>query len=513
MRIGGNLMFYDLAVVSNLLKRKTLNSTKIIVHRNEMKTNLLSIFILLFAIEVQSKVILYPAPRQEPASKDFRMFVNDQPVFVYQARVSKYPINQVWPGYQRPINQTELASFAYFDFSGKVTIRVESEVPISTLDIRPKLFGINPVVKGKTITFNLPQPMHFVVEVNGYHNALHVFTNPIEEFNINQNDSKVHYFGPGIHEAGRIKVGDGETVFIAGGAIVHGSIESINTKNIRIIGRGILDASKIGRTEARNMIYLKGVRNARISGIILRDPQEWAVRPQQSEGVDIDNLKLIGFWRYNADGIDVVSSKNVTIRNCFVRAFDDNIVIKGLRSSFDKQHRIIENINVDHCVLWNDWGRALEIGVETVADTIKNVSFTNCYIPRFTFIAMDIQNGDRAYVKNVRFENIYIEESIQDSARIADKPVDIARMGKTMELIITGNNYFKQDSLSGKISDITFRNIHYNGSKPTFCNFVGLDNTHNVSNVLIRDFFILDQKITGESLLRKNNFVKNVRLE
>ena len=90
------------------------------------------------------------------------------------------------------------------------------------------------------------------------------------------------------------------------------------------------------------MIYLKGVRNAKIGGIILRDPQEWAgVRPQQCENIDIDNLKLIGFWRYNADGIDIVSSRNVTIRNCFVRAFDDNIVIKGLKSSFDDQHRII----------------------------------------------------------------------------------------------------------------------------------------------------------------------------
>jgi hypothetical protein len=478
-----------------------------------MKSNLFLFFILFFAFEAQSKVLLYPAPRQEPASKDFRMFVNDQPVFVYQARVSKYPVNQVWPGYQRPLNQTELASFAYFDFSGRVTIRIESEVPISTLDIRPKQFGITPVIKGKTITFNISEPKHFVVEINGYHHALHVFTNPIEEFNINRNDPKVHYYGPGIHEAGRIKAGDGETVFIAGGAIVHGSIESINTNGIRIIGRGILEASKIGRTEARNMIYLKGVKDARISGIILRDPQEWAVRPQHCEGVEIDNLKLIGFWRYNADGIDVVSSRNVTIRNCFVRAFDDNIVIKGLRSSFDNQHRIIENIKVDHCVLWNDWGRALEIGVETVADTIRNVSFTNCYIPRFTFIAMDIQNGDRAWVKNVRFENIFIEESIQDSARIADKPVDIARMGKTLELIITGNNYFKQDSLSGKISDITFRNIHYTGSKPTFCSFIGLDSTHNVADIQISNFFIKDQKITRESFLRKNDFVKNVRLE
>ena len=171
--------------------------------------------------------------------------------------------------------------------------------------------------------------MQFVVEVNGYHNALHVFANPVEKFNINKDDPKVHYFGPGIHEAGRIKLKSDETVFIDGGAVVYGSIEGINVSNVKIMGRGILDASKIARSEARNMIYLKEVKDAKISGIILRDPQEWAVRPQQCENVDIDGIKLIGFWRYNADGIDMVNSRKVTISNCFIRAYDDNIVVKG----------------------------------------------------------------------------------------------------------------------------------------------------------------------------------------
>jgi hypothetical protein len=478
-----------------------------------MKTLLMIVLLVILSNFLNAKVVLYPAPVQEPKSNDFQMFVNDQPVFVYQARVSKYPINQVWPGYQRPVNQTEIASFAYFDFSGKIEVKIISGKTVETLDIRPKPFGIKPTVKGNIISFSLLKPMHFVVEVNSYHNALHVFTNPIEDFKIKKDDHKVHYFGPGIHEAGRIKVMDGETVFIDGGAVVHGSIESIGATDVKITGRGILDASKIARNEARNMIYLRDVKDASISGIILRDPQEWAVRPQHCENINIDNIKLIGFWRYNADGIDFVSSSNCTVKNCFVRAFDDNIVIKGLVSTYDDKHRIIENIKVDNCVLWNDWGRALEIGVETVADTIRNVSFTNCYIPRFTFIAMDIQNGDRAWVKNVRFENIYIEEPILDSARMAEKPVDIARMAKSLELIITGPNYFKRDSLSGRISDITFKNIHYTSQKPTFCSFVGLNREHDVSNVYIRDFFINDQKITDPALLRKKEFVSNVRLE
>ncbi len=478
-----------------------------------MKTTLIILLSILFAGCGNSKLIIYPGPEGEPSSNDFQLLVNDQPVFVYQARVSKYPINQVWPGYQRPISQTEIASFAYFDFSGKAEVKIISEKPINSLNIRPTMFGIKPVVIGNTITFSLIKPMQIVVEVNGYHNAMHLFANPIETFNVKKDDPKVHYFGPGIHEAGRIKVKEGETVFIAGGAVVHGSIESTNASDIRIIGRGILDASEIARNEARNMIFLREVNSASLSGIILRDPQEWAIRPQQCENVTIDNLKLIGFWRYNSDGIDVVNSHKVTIQNCFIRSYDDNIVVKGLPRAYTSNYKNVEDLKVDNCVLWNDWGRALEIGAETVADTIKNISFTNCYIPRFTFIACDIFNGDKAWVKNVRYENIYIEEPILDSARMADRPEPVTNMAKSIEMRITGHYALKNDSFPGNISNIWFKNIHYNSEKPTYCNFMGFDSTHIVNNIHIKDYFINDKKITDPAYFRKNDFVKNVFVE
>ena len=93
------------------------------------------------------------------------------------------------------------------------------------------------------------------------------------------------------------------------------------------------------------MISLKNVINAFISGIILRDPHEWTVVPRNCDSITIDNIKLIGLWRYNSDGIDLVNSKNITIRNTFVRSFDDNIVIKGLKQAYNEQYNTIENIN------------------------------------------------------------------------------------------------------------------------------------------------------------------------
>jgi len=515
---------------------------------------LLIVFIQMVACDNQPKTIVYPAPEKEKKSDDFAMWVDKSPVFVYQARVSKYPINQIWPGYQRPLNQTEIASFTYFDFKGEVTLKIISAREIKTLDIRPREFGIKPSIKGNTVEFKLSKPSQFIVEVNGYHHALHIFANPVETFNINKKDPKVHYFGPGIHEAGVINVNSDETVFIDGGAIVYGVISSENTRNIKIAGRGILDASKIERGKAPNMITLKSVVNANVSGIILRDPHEWTVIPSACDNITIDNIKLIGLWRYNSDGIDIVNSKNVIIRNSFVRSFDDNIVIKGLKRAYNDNNKIMENIVVDNCVLWNDWGRAMELGAETVTDTMKNITFSNCYIPHFATVAMDIQNCDRGYVKNIRFENISIEDPISDSLRIGICPLVKQAWGKIIVCGIYGT-FYSADTIRGNINNIHFKNIRFNRTYPespdhfgyedvyidknvnlkNYDNFIrdnmyfgniryncthsntiylsGYDSNHMIDNIYIEDYFINGKKAEELQSIGKNEFVKNVFLK
>jgi hypothetical protein len=517
-----------------------------------MRNCLLCLVCFLLVTSCQkAKIVLYDAPETEKKSDVFEMFVNDKPVFVYQARVSKFPINQIWPGYQRPKSQTETASFTYFDIKGKAAIRIISRKEIKSLAIRPVEYGIKATIQGNTIEFTVSKPSQFIVEVNGYHQALHVFANPVEKYNVDKRDPGVHYFGPGIHEAGVINLKSNETVLIDGGAIVYGVINSENARNIKIIGRGILDASKIERGKAPNMISLKGVVNATISGIILRDPHEWTVINSNCDSITIDNLKLIGLWRYNSDGIDLVNSKNITIRNTFVRSFDDNIVIKGLKHAYNEHYNIIENIVVDNCVLWNDWGRAMELGAEIVADTLKNITFSNCYIPHFTTVAMDIQNCDKGYVKNVHFENISIEDPISDSITIGKTPIVKKAWGKIIVLGIYGS-FYSSDTLRGNIRNIYFNNIRYNRTYPesdslfgfdsvtieknvNFKNYdifirdnmyfgniryncthsnniylSGYDGNHRIENIYIQDYFVQGKKISDLQPVGENEFVRNV---
>ena len=517
---------------------------------------LMVILILLSACGKTSntKVVLYDAPPEASRSDDFDMFVNGKQVFVHQARTSKYPINQIWRGYQRPIDQTEISSFGYFDFEGEVEISITSKAKIETVEIRPKEFEIEPIIENNTMKFKLAEPLQFVVEVNGYHQALHIFANPISAYDMDKNDTKVHYFGPGTHDAGIIELQSDETVYIDGGAVVYGIIHCENAQNVNILGRGILDGSKFERTEAFNTIRMKNVVNGNIDGIILRDPHFWSTRLDNCNEITIDNVKLIGFWRYNADGINLVNCKNIKIKNSFIRAFDDNIVVRGSRSAYIEPYNIIENIRVDNCVLWNDWGRALEIGADTFADTIKNISYTNIYIPRFTSVAMDIQNCDRGYVTDIRYENIFIEEPITDSLIIGTTSIVKNAWGKIIVLGVY-ESFYSGDTIRGNIDNISFKNIFYNRShfpdselsadKPividestNFRNYdlfirdniyygdiqynatgssdiylSGFDENHLVSNIFIENLLINGKNLTDLDSVGKNEFVKNVVLK
>ena len=461
------------------------------------------------------KTELYVGPEGEPQSDDFSVRVNGLEAFVYQARVSAMPVNQVWPGYQRPLDQTELASFAYFDTTGPVQVEIISRKPIENVTIRPRSYGIQASVTGQTISFQLEKPCQVVVEVNDWHNALHLFANPLETVVPSPDESKVRYFGPGVHEAGLITLHTDETLYIAAGAVVYGYVRAEKADNVRILGRGVLDASKVDRSAGGAMIVLRECAHAQIEGIILRDPHVWTVMPTGCRDVRISNIKLIGLWRYNADGIDVVNSQDVLVEDCFVRSFDDSLVVKGL-DHYDHYERFgpeVRNIVWRNCVVWNDWGRGLEIGAETQAPVMENILFQNCDVVHFVHRAMDIQHGDRALVRDVRFEDIRVEEPITEGAMIAEETYAPEDLGFLIELIIYFTMWNK-DPERGKIEAVRFKDIQILTPLTLRTNIVGYDTTHLVRDVTFENLTWQGRRVEQlePALFTLNEYVKDIRI-
>ncbi len=443
------------------------------------------------------------APEGEALSELYEVIVDGVSAPVYACRVSAVPFNQVWPGYQRPIDQTELAGFACWDMSGPVSIEVRSRRPIESVVVRPSALGIEPQVDGDRVTFELDRPRHLVLEVNGPHHALHLFASPPEADAPVPDAEGVRYFGPGVHRPGRITLGSNQTVYIAAGAVVYGSVHATGARNIAVRGRGIIDQAPFKRGEAGGAIRFTDCSDITIEGVIMRDPDVWCCSLFGCSDALIADVKLVGLWRYNADGIDICNSRNVTVRDCFVRSYDDAIVLKGLKfgqNSLDD--RPVSNVRVSRCTIWCDWGRALEIGAETCAPEFADIIFEDCDIVRTTHIAMDIQHGDRALVRNVRFEDIRVEMAAPNPhPQMQQSPEDRYSapgddyLPALFVIVIRGTNYSK-DGERGRVRDVVFRDIAVTAPRTPPSSLRGFDAEHGVDGVTFENV-----RLNGEPLL------------
>jgi hypothetical protein len=436
---------------------------------------------------------IWPAPEGEKLYEDYALRVNGRSVPVYACRVSAVPLNQVWPGYQRPIDQTELAGFAYWGMADAVTVEVTVKRPFKSAIVRPGSRGIQPAVRGQSLTFSLAKPGQVTVELDGPHQALHLFADPPEAGVPQPGAPGVRCFGPGIHRPGKIQLQSGETLYVAGGAVVYTAVEARGATGVRILGRGIIDTSEYERGQGGGSIRLTDCNEVKIDGVILRDPDVWCLSAFGCRNLEISSVKLIGLWRYNADGIDICNSQEVVVRNSFVRAFDDAIVLKGLNWGQGGFHeRPVRNVRVQDNVIWCDWGRALEIGAETSAPEFAGIRFRDCDIIRTTHIAMDIQCGDRAVVRDVRYENIRVETDevcpapkMQASREERYVENSASEYVPNLMVIVIAKNPYSQDAERGNVRDITYQDITVAGRRAPRSIFSGLDTQHKVQRVTI----------------------------
>ncbi len=452
-----------------------------------------------------STVVTYPAPEGVKAADDYRVQVNGKDVFVYYNPV---------------------ASIAAFDFEGQVEVAVTPALDAKWIDIRPKSRHIKPTVKDNTIRFKLTEPCNLSIELNGeiLRHPLFLFANPLEKTPPKKGDEAVIYFEAGkVHKPGIIDVNDGQTVYIAGGALVEGAIFADAQKNIEIRGRGILDGTRLReiRGDRRiRFVHLQSCKDVEIEGIILSNSTTWQVAPYNCDNVTITNVKIVSD-NGGDDGIDVVSSRDVTIRRCFIHTKDDCVVIKawGDRRGYPRSGRRIsgppvKNVLVEECVLWNSaWGNALEIGFELRTDSVGDITFRNCDVIHCEDGAtFSIHNGDFATVSNVRFENIRIEDSRQKLFDLAiflsryshDRPTDSVQREKQYlhgawdgVLEVKPAERASYAKGRGHIKNIYFKNIQIVDGLFPFSIFCGFDDEHSVENVTIDGLYVHGKRITN----------------
>ena len=375
-------------------------------------------------------------------------------------------------------------------------IRIKFDIEVKSLLIRPLRFEIDyRIVDTNTVEIYPKNRYNFSVEPNGDINeSILIFCGKSDKLDASKYENII-CFEKGRHFADTIEINkDNTLVFVDEGATVDGQIIFRDCNNVAVDGFGVLTYERY--TTRTRMIVCEKCADVEIRNLTIKGSTNWNVCLQNCDRVHIDNVKIIGHHG-NSDGVDVCGSRNVLVENCFTRVWDDSLVVKG----FDTGD--VFNVTFRNCVLWNDFARPMEIGVEIRADKMHDILFEDIdvihSVTRYPIIG--IHHGDRAEVYNVKFENINIEHT--PGAQLFD-------------LRIT-NSAWNKDNKMGKIHDVSFKNINVLSNSntenlPYHSRIQGYSDMNDISNISFENIRVFGKVArTPEELgLQIFDYVSNV---
>jgi hypothetical protein len=402
--------------------------------------------------------------------------------------------------------------FTSFDFSGRATVAILSKRSLRNTVIRPASYGVASEFKDGTFILHLDRPQNISVEPDGANSALLIFANSLETDAPDKAQPGVVYFGPGFHDAGRIDLTSGQMLYLAGGAVVKGGVYVKGT-NITVCGRGMLyggDYPK-GKGPLGNMFHIQDSADVKVRDIILCDSWSWTLVPRSSERVTIENVKICNSRFYNEDGINPVNSRDVLIRDCFIRTKDDCIAVKGHDRSLT-----CERIRVEDCVLWTDGANIFRIGYESEAAgvmanalTARNIHVLHVAAQHrpvteyWSHYVWYIQPCDNTPMGGMLFENVRIH--------LDAGPHNLL---KIMPMVREGWGW-KGTEPGQSVRNVTFRNIEVVGTggnpeRPAI--FIsGVDESHDVRDIQFENCSIYGRSLTRD-LLDIGPFVQNITI-
>lgn len=480
-------------------------------------------------INNKNRIIVYPVPEGAALRNDYKVYIRASSeeewaeLLCYEVKVDMHEVRE--------------ASMAYFDFAGQVEVKIQyTKMDVYKVDIRPLMHNIQSSFDVREIKFVLNHTANLSIEINGdrFHN-LHLFAGEINKEIPDINSEKVKYlpgnlkrpsihrteelgyelqkmtkgrtlyFGAGIHylEECVMRVPSDTNIYIAGGAVIVGTFVCSKTENIRIYGRGVLYLAKFERFSGLNAIRLSHAKNIAIEGIHFINPPHYSVYIGGSDNVLVKEVKTFSCEGWS-DGIDIMSSKNVTVDGCFLRTSDDSIAIYGRRWDYNGDTK---NITIKNTALWADVAHPTNIGTHGDYDNdgniIEDIKFENIDIlehhePQKDYLGcMVINAGDKNTVKNVRYENIHIEH---------------IEHGKIFDIQIKQNKDY--NPAPGKcIENIIFKDVFYNGCGEVTSLIKGFDEERKAANITFQNLVIRGEHVltAGQGNIEIGEYTKNIR--
>ena len=417
-------------------------------------------------------VLPHPTAEGLASTSVYRVTVDGTPV-----DVMGIPAPSMHDG-QLPEDALEPYYAAFFDADREVDVVVESPGDLSHTRILPLSRNVKPrVLSPGKIAFRAKPPFTLSVEPQPRHRAL-ILSARIPDANPPKQGAKgVRWYGPGRYrEEKPIRLNAGETLYLAPGAYVEGCVVG-EGNDITVCGHGMLSGLCWNwlKGPAGNMMFFKGT-NITLKGFTVVGSFNWTIRLEQSEHVVVDGVNILNGHVLNDDGIDVCRSRDVTIRDCFIRAQDDCITPKYW----------CENLTVERCSLWTDVANIFRIGYECDGPEHRYANF------RVRDIDILHQSVHKPPTGTLWSENaVYIQASngmtfedfVFDGFRF-----DAPEKGDNLANVrtITIRDQYQQHKEPGHIRNMEFRNFTFPKDMPAGCETVfieSVDSAHKVENV------------------------------
>jgi hypothetical protein len=430
------------------------------------------ILALPFAAHAAARVQSAPVP-DEMRSTAFTVTVNGKPVDVAHAAASY--------------------EFVSFDATGPVDVEITSTEPgfwKPGVDIEPWRLGLRPALvdgdKGQTIRFRLTGPAKLSISRPGdflnHARMLFLFAGtpppppPI--------GPDVHIIPAGVHRES-LNPKSGDTLYLAPGAYIFGSLNLWKVENVKVLGRGTIvyegtqdpnaDEGWMQKPDWHCIGSLES-HNVEIDGLtcIVR-ARTWSIQMKDSTGFKYDDLRVIGGNPGNAnqDGMDWLGGGDSVVRNAFIRASDDVFAMQGNWDGYTdadmlRPGRDVQNILIENSVLSTSISNIVRAGwprktFNSSKFTLRNSDILHGGIgacgQTFGLLGFWGANGAKGEHSDYTFENLFL-----------DNWYSLAQIEQQQPAFngITFRNIWALDqpplaasTITGQVAGVTFDNVKY----------------------------------------------------
>jgi hypothetical protein len=382
--------------------------------------------------------------------------------------------------------------FVSFDTTGPVEISITAAEPgfwDRGVDIEPWRLGLratHPAGEPQTIRFRLPGPVKLAISRPGdfLNDARMLFVFAGSPPPPPPTGPNVTIVPAGVHRES-LNPKSGDTIYLAPGAFVFGSLNLWQVDNVKVLGRGTIvydgpqdpngDTGWMQKPDWHCIVAYQA-HNVEIDGLtcIIRS-RTWSIQMKDSTGFRYDDLRVVGGNPRNAnqDGMDWLGGGDTVVKNAFLRSSDDDLAMEGNWDGYTQDEMLrpgadVADILVENSELSTSISNVVRIGWPEKIFNSRNFTLRDSDVlhagigacgQTFGLLGFWGANGASGDHSGVTFENLLVDNWYSLVQMEQEQP---SLHGFTFHNIwALDQPPLAESTITGDVSDVTFDNVKY----------------------------------------------------